>query len=117
MELSLSGKVALVTGSSMGIGNAIARAFGLAGARVVVNSRDASRAENAAKVLSAEGIDVLPWPADVSREADVARMFEAVDNRWGPIAILVNNAGTNAIAPSERLPIADWQRTLDLNLT
>jgi len=117
MELSLKGKVAIVTGSSMGIGKAIARVFGMAGARVVVNSRDAERARLAAVDLGAHGIEVLPFAADVSHAPDIARMFEAVDSQWGPIDILVNNAGTNAIAPSIDLQLSEWQRTLDLNLT
>lgn len=117
MELRLDGRVAVVTGSSMGIGKAIARVFGEAGARVVVNSRDAGRARAAADELSALGIAALPVAADVSREADVAQLFATVDAEWGPVDVLVNNAGTNAIAPSEELPLREWQRTLDLNLT
>ena len=117
MELRLDGQIAVVTGSSMGIGKAIARVFGQAGARVVVNSRDAGRAGAAADELSALGIPVLPVAADVSQEGDVARLFATVDAQWGPVDVLVNNAGTNAIAPSEQLPLSDWQRTLDLNLT
>ena len=117
MELSLKGKVAVVTGSSMGIGSAIARVFGIAGARVVVNSRDAERARLAAAELATLGIEALPLAADVSSALDIARLFEAVDEHWGPVDILVNNAGTNAIGPSLELPLSDWQRTIDLNLT
>src|ERR1700694_3354700 len=117
MELRLDGQIALVTGSSIGIGKAIARVFGHAGARVVVNSRDEGRARAAAAELGAEGVDTFPVAADVSRADDVARLFDAVDRHWGPLDVLVNNAGTNAIAPSEQLQLADWQRTLDLNLT
>jgi 3-oxoacyl-[acyl-carrier protein] reductase len=117
MELRLDGQIALVTGSSRGIGKEIARVFGHAGARVVVNSRDEGRAHDAAVALHAEGIDSFPVKADVSKADDVARLFDAVDKQWGPLDVLVNNAGTNAIAPSERLALSDWQRTLDLNLT
>jgi len=117
MELRLDGQIALVTGSSIGIGKAIARVYGHAGARVVVNSRDEGRARDAAAALRAEGIDAFPVAADVSKADAVARLFDAVDQHWGPLDVLVNNAGTNAIAPSEQLRLADWQRTLDLNLT
>jgi 3-oxoacyl-[acyl-carrier protein] reductase len=117
MELRLDGQVAVVTGSSMGIGKAIARVFGEAGARVVVNGRDVARVRAAADEISALGIEVLPVAADVSHEADVARLFASVDEQWGPVGVLVNNAGTNAIAPSEELALSEWQRTLDLNLT
>src|SRR5437867_9133068 len=101
MELRLDEKVAVVTGSSMGIGKAIAQVFGHAGARVAVNSRDEARAGAAATALRAEGIDAFPIAADVSRADDVARLFDAVDKHWGQLDVLVNNAGTNAIAPSE----------------
>ena len=117
MELSLHGSIAIVTGSSMGIGKAIARVFGQSGARVVINSRDEGRAQAAAEELAAHGVDAYAVAADVSQEAGVARLFEAVDKHWGPVDVLVNNAGTNAIAPSEQLALSEWQRTLDLNLT
>jgi len=117
MELRLDGQVAVVTGSSIGIGRAIARLYGQNGARVVVNSRDSGRAAAAADELKAEGIEALAVAADLSRPADVARLFKAVDEQWGSVDILVNNAGTSMIARSEELPLADWQRTLDLNLT
>ncbi|HVA92834.1 MAG TPA: SDR family NAD(P)-dependent oxidoreductase [Chloroflexota bacterium] len=117
MELRLDGQVAIVTGSSMGIGKAIARTFGQAGARVVVNGHDPARAHAAAAELRAEGIDAYSVVADVAQAADIARLFEAVDQHWGPVDVLVNNAGTNAIGPSEQLALGEWQRTLDLNLT
>jgi 3-oxoacyl-[acyl-carrier protein] reductase len=117
MELRLDDRVAIITGSSVGIGKAIARTFGQAGARIVVNSRDVSRARAAADELKAQGIDALPVAADVSRPTDIVRLFAAVDQHWGPVDILVNNAGTAMIAPSEQLSLADWQYTLDLNLT
>jgi 3-oxoacyl-[acyl-carrier protein] reductase len=117
MELRLDGQVAIVTGSSMGIGKAIARAYGQAGARVVVNGHDPARAHATAAELRAEGIDVYSVVADVAQATEVARLFADVDQRWGPIDVLVNNAGTNAIGPSEQLALAEWQRTLDLNLT
>ena len=65
MELRLDGQVAVITGSSMGIGKAIARTYGLAGARVVVNSRDSTRAQAAADELTAAGIDAFPVAAEV----------------------------------------------------
>jgi 3-oxoacyl-[acyl-carrier protein] reductase len=117
VELRLDGQVAVITGSSMGIGKAIARAFGQAGARVLVNSRDSQRAAAAATELQALGIEAVPMAADLGQPAEVARLFAAVDRQWGQIDILVNNAGTSMIAPSEQLSLADWQRTLDLNLT
>jgi 3-oxoacyl-[acyl-carrier protein] reductase len=117
MDLRLDGRIAIVTGSSMGIGKAIARLYGRAGARVAINSRDEGRAQATADELSAEGIEALPVAADVARAEAIARLFAVVDERLGPVDILVNNAGTSMIAPSEQLSPADWQRTIDLNLT
>jgi len=117
MELRLDGRIAIITGSSMGIGEAIARRYGQAGARVVVNSRDQGRAQAVAGALVAEGIDALAVAADVADAGDIARLFATVDERWGPVDILVNNAGTSMIGPSETLPLESWQYTIDLNLT
>jgi 3-oxoacyl-[acyl-carrier protein] reductase len=117
VELRLDGQVAVVTGSSMGIGKAIAQTFGQAGARVIVNSRDGERAKAAAAELKALGIEAVPVAADLAHPEEVARLFATVDRQWGQIDILVNNAGTAMVAPSEKLSLADWQRTLNLNLT
>jgi 3-oxoacyl-[acyl-carrier protein] reductase len=117
MELRLDGRVAVITGSSMGIGKAIARSYGQAGARVVINSRDGERAAAAAEELRAEGIEAFPVAADLGRPDQVPHLFSAVDSHWGPLDVLVNNAGTSMIARSEELPLEDWQRTVDLNLT
>lgn len=117
MDLRLDGQVAIITGSSMGIGKAIARAYGLAGARVVVNSRDDGRARAAADELKRDGIDAFPVAADVASAAGVGELFAAVDAQWGQSDVLVNNAGASMIAPSVDLSLADWQYTLDLNLT
>jgi 3-oxoacyl-[acyl-carrier protein] reductase len=118
--MKLAGRVAIVTGSSMGIGEAIAAAFLREGARVVVNSRDRKRADDAAKRLArdAGGDDrTLPIAADVAQPAGVARLVTGAVERWGRVDVMVNNAGTSMIAPSVDLPEADWRRTIDLNLT
>jgi len=117
MDLRLDGQIAVVTGSSVGIGRSVARLYGQAGARVVVNSRDHDRARAVAGELAAEGIDALPIAADVGDAAEIARLFATLDERWGAPDILVNNAGTSMIGPSETLPLESWQRTIDLNLT
>jgi NAD(P)-dependent dehydrogenase (short-subunit alcohol dehydrogenase family) len=117
VELRLDGQVAIVTGSSMGIGKAIARLYGQAGARVVINSRDEGRARTTADELGAEGIETLPVAADIARPEEITRLFAAVDQHWGQVDILVNNAGASMIAPSEELSLADWQYTIALNLT
>jgi 3-oxoacyl-[acyl-carrier protein] reductase len=115
--MKLSGRVAIVTGSSMGIGEAIAGAFLREGARVVVNSREQARADAAAARLGRAGGETLPLAADVATRAGVDRLVAAAVGRWGRLDIMVNNAGTSMIAPSVELGEADWRRTIDLNLT
>jgi 3-oxoacyl-[acyl-carrier protein] reductase len=115
--MKLQGRVAIVTGSSMGIGEAIAAAFLSEGARVVVNSRDQKRAGDAAARLAARGGETLALASDVTTRAGVDRLVEAALDRWGRLDVMVNNAGTSMIAPSVELAEADWRRTIDLNLT
>lgn len=117
MQLRLDGQIAIITGSSMGIGKAVARVLGQAGARVVINSRDSGRAAATAQELEAEGITAWPVAADLSRPSEIPALFSAVDEHWGALDILVNNAGTSMVAPSETLALEDWQRTIDLDLT
>ncbi|MBI3456256.1 MAG: SDR family oxidoreductase [Candidatus Rokubacteria bacterium] len=118
--MKLAGRVAIVTGSSMGIGEAIAAAFLREGGRVVVNSRDPKRADEAARRLAkvAEGDGrTVALAADVSTRAGVDRLVDGAVGRWGRLDIMVNNAGTSMITPSVELAEADWRRTIDLNLT
>jgi 3-oxoacyl-[acyl-carrier protein] reductase len=107
-------RVAWVTGSSRGIGAAIARDLTSAGARVAVHGRDAAAAEAVARDL-AGSIVVL---GDVTRAADVERMRDEIETRLGPIEILVANAGGNIAPPGplEALSEEDFRRTIDLNL-
>jgi len=90
----LSEKVAIVTGASKGIGAGIATALGAAGARVAVNySSDRSGAERVAQVITKNGGKAIVVGADVSKAADVARLFKEVDSAFGRLDVLVNNAG------------------------
>jgi len=113
----LDGKVALVTGSSTGIGLASARRMGNLGAKVVVNSRSDERAQEAAVTLKSEGITVTPAAGDVSTPEGVARVFERVVADHGTIDILVNNAGQTVVKPSEELTYEEWQRVIGVDLT
>ena len=114
-DLRLEGKTAIVTGSTKGIGLAIARAFVREGARVVVNSRSA---EDCARVAQALGASAVPVAADLSRSDEVRRLArEGQSILGGRVDILVNNAGQPRVAPSEELAEADYRYTLDLNLT
>ncbi|MEV0001563.1 SDR family NAD(P)-dependent oxidoreductase [Micromonospora sp. NPDC050980] len=111
-------RVALVTGSTMGIGLAIAEALHREGARVVLNGRTAERTARAAEELAGDRTDrVLACAGDVADEDAVGRVVDTVLDRWGPPDILVNNAGIPTVGHSERLSLARWQRCLDVNLT
>ena len=91
---NLSNKVAIVTGASKGIGGGIAAAMGAAGARVAVNySSDREGAERVARAITENGGGAIAVGGDVSKAADVARMFKEVDSAFGRLDILVNNAG------------------------
>jgi 3-oxoacyl-[acyl-carrier protein] reductase len=115
--MKLAGRVAIVTGSSMGIGEAIAGVFLQHGARVVVNSRDPGRAAAAAARLGRLGGETAAVAGDVSTRSGVEQLVEGALSRWGRLDVMVNNAGTSMIAASAELAEADWRRTIDLNLT
>ena len=113
----LAGRVAVITGSSRGMGLAIARGYAREGAHVVLTSRTVASLTGFVEELSQLGVRVLPLEVDVSRPEDVERMVARVDESFGRVDILVNNAGMPMVAPSEELDLASWQRTLDTNLT
>lgn len=113
----LSGKVAIVTGASSGIGKAIAVAFAAEGAKVVVAARSADRLAALVDEISAAGGEALACAADVSDEADVARLFGECVSRNGGLDILVNNAGVTSRLATDVLPLADWKRVIDVNVT
>jgi 3-oxoacyl-[acyl-carrier protein] reductase len=94
MMSRLSNKVAMVTGASKGIGAGIAMALGASGARVAVNySSDREGAERVVQAITLNGGDAIAVGADVSKAADVARLFKEVDSAFGRLDVLVNNAG------------------------
>jgi NAD(P)-dependent dehydrogenase (short-subunit alcohol dehydrogenase family) len=113
-QISLPGKRVVVTAGANGIGLEIARAFAAAGAKVLVCDIQRESIERLAKSLP----DVHGCFADVSREEDVASMFELVDQKLGGLDVLVNNAGiAGPTGGIETLSLADWERTLAVNLT
>jgi len=113
----LTGKTALVTGSSRGLGRAFATGLAQAGARVVLNGVNAARLEEAAAEMRAEGHEVLTAAFDVTDEAAVVAAFAAFDADGIAIDILLNNAGIQFRKPLLELETADWQRVIDTNLT
>lgn len=117
MSKSLQGKIALVTGASSGIGRATALEFARRGAMVVVSARRTTEIEALAKELKAIGADALAVTADMSREADVARLVDASMNRFGRLDIAFNNAGTEGrFAPFVELTDQDYQDVFDPNV-
>lgn len=112
-----NGRVALVTGGSRGIGRATALALGRAGFSVVVNFR-AHRAE--AEAIAAEikqsGSPALVIQADVSDRSQVEQMVKRAENEFGPVEILVNNAGITRPQPLDEISEQDWDEVLDINL-
>lgn len=113
----LSGKTALVTGSSRGLGRAFAKGLAQAGARVVLNGVNPQRLEEAAKEMQAQGYDVLTAAFDVADEMAIKAAFDQFDADGVAIDILVNNAGIQFRKPMLELETADWQRVIDINLT
>ncbi len=115
----LQDRVALVTGSSRGIGAAIARVFAEAGARVVVHGRHADAAAEVAAAIEQAGGQAMPVVAELTMGAEIDAMKDAVESRFGPVAILVANAGGSTVRPGplEDLSEADWRQSVDVNLT
>ncbi len=112
----LTGRTALVTGSSMGIGHALARGLAQAGARVVLNARDAGRLAEAAKGLRDEGATVDELPFDVTDAEAVRAAIDGYEADAGPIHILVNNAGMQHRAPLEDFPADAFDRLMRTNV-
>ena len=113
----LTGKVALVTGASRGIGRAVALALAEAGADVAVNYRHREKdAEQVRSGVEKFGRRSITVQADVSKAGDVIRMVEAVESALGAVLILVNNAGTARAKAWQEITEADWDETMDVNL-
>lgn len=114
--IDLSGKTALVTGGSRGLGLQMAHALGEAGARIMLSSRKAEDLEEAAAELQAAGIDARWIAADCSREEDIRRLADQTLERMGDIDIVVNNAGAAWGAPAEDYPVEGWDKVMNLNV-
>jgi 3-hydroxybutyrate dehydrogenase len=112
-------KTVLVTGSTRGIGHEIARAFAARGDNVVLNgASDARRVEAvAAEMAQQYGVETLAAHADVSRPEDVEAMVARARERFGPVDVLVVNAGVQHVAPIEDFPIDQWRRVIETNLS
>ncbi len=118
MELfNLKGKIALVTGSTHGLGMAMAMGLGKAGATVIINGNSSQqKIDDAIKEYQKEGIKVFGYKFNVSDEADVKQMINTIQTEVGPIDILVNNAGIIKRTPLEEMEVADFREVIDLDL-
>jgi NAD(P)-dependent dehydrogenase (short-subunit alcohol dehydrogenase family) len=112
----LSGKNALVTGGSRGLGLQIAEALGEAGAKVMLTSRKAGDLEEAVAHLQARGIDARWVAADASQPEEIERVASETVQRLGHVDILVNNAGATWGASAEEHPLEAWDKVMDLNV-
>ena len=113
----LTGKTAVVTGASKGIGAGIAKAFAKEGANVVVNyASSKADAEKVAAEIQGAGGKAVTVQADVSQQADVDRLFAETTEAFGKVDILVNNAGVYEFAPIEQITEASYRKMFDLNV-
>lgn len=113
-EADLRGQVALITGSSRGLGLGLARAFTKEGCRLVICGRDPATLDRARADLVARGAEVFAMACDVSDPAAVDALVEAATERFGRVDIVVNNAGVISVGPVETVTRADFQRAMDI---
>ena len=112
----LSGRVALVTGSSRGIGLALARALGQAGAELILNARDQRTLDESAEMLRDEGLKVHCRAFDVCDPVAVVEAVDSFEREVGPIDVLINNAGLQHRAPLLDFAVEDFRRLIEVNL-
>ena len=112
----LTGKTALVTGGSRGLGFQMAQSLGELGAKVVLSARKAEELERAATALQAQGIDASWIAADAGQDADMQRLADEAIARLGHIDILINNAGATWGAPTEDHPVKSWDKVMNVNI-
>ncbi|MEJ7554735.1 MAG: 3-oxoacyl-[acyl-carrier-protein] reductase [Aquificaceae bacterium] len=116
--MDLSGKTALITGSTRGIGKAIAQYLAKAGARVIITGRDQGRAEEVAKeIAQTYGVETLGVAMDMSEKDSITSAYERIESLFGGVDILVNNAGITKDKLFLRMSLEDWEEVLRVNLT
>ena len=112
----LTDRVALVTGSSSGLGMAAARALAHRGARLAINSRGGEKLERACRELAGEGAEVVAIPADVRQVGELEELVSEVEAQLGPVDILVANGGGPRVKPAAELDDNDWAEAIPLTL-
>ena len=116
MNIGLSGKLAVITGGSRGLGEAMARALSAAGAAVALVARDEAKLRGVRDALQSAGGKAAYFAGDVTREADVQRIATEIQSQLGAPHILINNAGTNVRKPLEELSRAEFMSVIDSSL-
>jgi gluconate 5-dehydrogenase len=113
----LTGKTALITGSSRGLGRAMAEGLATAGAHVIINGTNAARVDEAVVAMRAAGMSVEGIAFDVTDEAAIIKAFNGFDAKGTSVDILINNAGIQFRKPMVELATDDWRRVIETNLT
>jgi NAD(P)-dependent dehydrogenase (short-subunit alcohol dehydrogenase family) len=116
MRIDLSGRTAVITGGSRGLGEAMAKSLSQAGAQIALVARDVQRLELVRDAIAAEGGTAAIFTADVTREEDVAAIARAVAERFGHAQILINNAGINIRKPVVDFPLQEFRSVVDSSL-
>ena len=120
MELcfAVDGQTAIVTGASSGLGVMFAETLAERGVNMVVAARRYDKLVKVAEDLSRNyGVEVVPLQTDVSQEDQVVKMVKTAVDEFGSLEILVNNAGIGSLSPSVDMPLSEWQKVIDVNLT
>src|SRR6202045_4772521 len=113
----LTGRVAIITGGSIGLGRQMAEGLAEMGASLVLCARKKERCESAAEELKALGVVTLALACDVTNPASIQEVVETTLSRFKRIDILINNAGSSWGAPVEEMPLERWNKVLETNLT
>ena len=114
--MTLQNKVILITGASSGIGEGIARELGASGARLMLGARRTDRLDTLAGEINRSGGHAMFRRLDVTDRADVAAFAEAARDAYGPVDVIINNAGVMPLSPMSSLLVEEWDRMIDVNI-
>ena len=115
--ISIKNQIALITGASTGIGRSIAELFAAEGAICILAARSEQKLKELETSIKEKGGKAVAIPTDVTDEASVIALFDAIRSQYGRLDILVNNAGISAGGPIDEMPLSEWQQVIDVNLT